>query len=169
MEIKMGVGWPPRWRRQMDQWQEEGNSTGCGEGQNVRQGLRRAGDEEVAGRQQRAQWGLWESLGLIWSGGSHGRAVSRGITWVNFAVGTSLLGVRGVNGRSTRTGDRTQVRGCCCFQTAADEHQSQERGSGGVRRRGTWDVCRRQTLQDLAIGWMQRMKSGKHQGGLSRF
>lgn len=85
----------------------------------------------AGGRLQRALWDLLEAWAFFGSGGSRGRAVSRGATWVDWAVGRYLLQGEGTDGRDTRQEMGDKLGRCHCFQAAVDEHQNQESGSWG--------------------------------------
>lgn len=99
----------------------------------MKQGVRRAGDGELGvgveghGRELSEDcWKAWAYCSKWWE---PGKSCQQGTLMVDGAVGTYLLGVRGIDGEACgqETGDK--IGGC--LQTAADGHQSQERGSWG--------------------------------------
>lgn len=71
-------------------------------------------------------WKAWTYCSKWWE---PGKSCQQGNLMVDGAVDTYLLGVRGINGEACgqETGDKLGG----CLQAAADEHQSQERGTWG--------------------------------------
>lgn len=74
------------------------------------------------------------------SDGSRGRAVSRGATWVDWAVGRYLLQEEEMDGRGTWQETGGQVRGGHCFQAAVMSTRTRRVVAGEVRQEWTWDV-----------------------------
>lgn len=92
------------------------------------QGVRRAGDGELGGHGGELSEDCWKAWACSerWE---PGKSCQQGNLMVDDAVGTYLLGVRGINGEAHGQDTGDKLGGC--LQAAADEHQSQQRGSWG--------------------------------------